>query len=184
VTVNEECPVIPIPVNPEHHITSAAPADSGKSYGSYPEVLQEIRVAQGLAQALVAFQLSLGFTNRFSTLMHSQRVLYVASLVLSLTGIALLVTPIVFRKIMSGHERHNKSGSAGIYMLAGLGMLMCSTIGSLLFALYVVFDFQLAFTIAFAIFIWFVMWWFVYPIWMKIRHVQASIGAVERGEQR
>ncbi|MEU0500572.1 DUF6328 family protein [Nocardia sp. NPDC005998] len=150
--------------NPGEHVARTAPERS------YAEILQEIRVAQGVAQAVVAFQLGLGFTSRFSLTEPTQRMLYVIMLMLSVTAIALLVTPIVYRQLTFRHHREPKMAVANRCVLAGLTMLMCSVVASLLFALYVVCGVALALAVAIATFVWFVMWWFVYPMWARGRY--------------
>ncbi|MBU3065323.1 hypothetical protein KO481_27820 [Nocardia sp. NEAU-G5] len=147
---------------------------SDYSERSYSEILQEIRVAQGVGQAVVAFQLGLGFTSRFGALGTAQRSMYVIMLVLSVTSIALLVAPILYRQLTFRHQPVNPTIAASRCVLAGMAMLMCSIVASLLFALFVVCSVRLAVAVGVVAFAWFVICWFAYPMWARSRLVQLS----------
>jgi hypothetical protein len=47
---------------------------------------------------------------------------------------------------------------------------MCSIIGSLLFALAAVLGFGVASVVAVGALVWFVAWWYVFPLWSRTRH--------------
>jgi hypothetical protein len=138
---------------------------------AYAEILQEIRVAQTGSQVLLGFLLSLGFTERFSTLDRPQQALYVGALGLSVAATALLVAPTAFRQLnFRWQTDHMANAAANRFVLSGLTMLMCAIIGSLLFALSSVFGFGLGTTVAVAALVWFVSWWYVFPFWSRVRH--------------
>lgn len=63
------------------------------------EVLNELRVAQTGVQLLFGFLLSLAFTGRFGQLDHVQRLLYLASFLLSLLTAVLMMAPAAIRRI-------------------------------------------------------------------------------------
>jgi hypothetical protein len=69
------------------------------------ELLQELRVAGLGVQVLFGFLLSLPFTNRFATLSHPQRHLYVASVVLAAISTALLVGPVAYHRLVFRQHR-------------------------------------------------------------------------------
>jgi Family of unknown function (DUF6328) len=138
---------------------------------AYAEILQEIRIAQTGAQVLLGFLLSLGFTERFSTLARSQQSLYVVVLALAVAATALLVAPTAFRQLNFRRQMdHLANTTANRFVLCGLGLMMCAIIGSLLFALSAVLGFRLASVVAVGALVWFVAWWYVFPLWSRTRH--------------
>jgi Family of unknown function (DUF6328) len=146
---------------------------------AYAEILQEIRVAQTGSQVLLGFLLSLGFTERFSTLNHTQQSLYVGALGLSVAATALLVAPTAFRQLnFRWQTDHMANAAANRFVLSGLTMLMCAIIGSLLFALSSVFGFGLGATVAVGALVWFVSWWYVFPFWSRLRHSSPTAGPI------
>ena len=70
------------------------------------ELLQELRVAGLGVQVLFGFLLSLPFTNKFALLIHGQRDLYLATLVLSALATALLLGPVAYHRLVfrRGHK--------------------------------------------------------------------------------
>jgi len=70
------------------------------------ELLQELRVGGLGVQVLFGFLLSLPFTKGFVKLSHSQRDLYVTSVVLAAISIVLLVGPVAYHRLV--FRRHQK----------------------------------------------------------------------------
>jgi Family of unknown function (DUF6328) len=64
------------------------------------ELIQELRVAGLGVQVLFGFLLSLPFTTRFVQLSSAQRDLYLATVTLAATAIALLVGPVAYHRLV------------------------------------------------------------------------------------
>lgn len=67
---------------------------------NYGELLQELRVAETGVQILFAFMLSIAFQQRFQTLDHFQRTVYVITLLFCTLSIAVLVAPVAFHRLV------------------------------------------------------------------------------------
>jgi Family of unknown function (DUF6328) len=96
------------------------------------ELLQELRVASIGVQVIFAFLLSLPFYQRFTTLGHAQRVLYLAALTLAAVSTALLLAPVayhrlVFRQNLKPHliRVANTMAICGLYTV---GLTLCSAV--------------------------------------------------------
>jgi uncharacterized protein DUF6328 len=138
---------------------------------AYGEILQEVRVAQTGVQILFAFLLTLAFTSRFPAITEFQRYVYVLTLMLSAASAALLIAPaafhrVVYRQRLKQHLVHAASRLA----LAGLALLLLAMVSALLLILDVVTGRGPALVLAAAAMGWFIAWWFVLPVWKRVRH--------------
>src|SRR5262249_5589137 len=152
-----------------------AAAPRPKAYRAYAEILQEIRLEKTRSQVLLGFLLSMGFTERFKDLEHDRPQLlglYVATLILNVAATAVLVAPTAFRQLpFHRHMERQTLVAANRYVLSGLALLMCAIVGSLLFALSAIFKpFHVASIVAVGSLLWFIIWWFVFPMWSRRRH--------------
>jgi len=85
------------------------------------ELLQELRVAGLGVQVLFGFLLSLPFTNRFSTLSHAQRQLYITTLMLAALSTALLLGPVAYhRLVFRRHQKERLVRAANAMAICGL----------------------------------------------------------------
>jgi ABC-type Fe3+ transport system permease subunit len=88
------------------------------------ELLQELRVAGLGVQVLFGFLLSLPFTNKFSSLSHNQRQLYVASLMLAAMSTALLLGPVAYhRLVFRRHQKEHLIRAANVMAILGLAVV-------------------------------------------------------------
>jgi O-antigen/teichoic acid export membrane protein len=88
------------------------------------ELLQELRVSQTGVQLLTAFLLSLPFQQRFQSITHAQRALYLVIVVLSLVATGLLLAPVsMHRRVFRQHERGELVEVANVLAQAGLAAL-------------------------------------------------------------
>jgi hypothetical protein len=138
---------------------------------AYAEILQEVRVAQTAVQILLAFLLTLAFMPKFSTISHFQQDMYVVTLLLGAVAMALLVAPtaahrVVYRRRLKLHLVRVAHRLA----LAGLGVLMLTMGSALLLILDIVAGMHSAIFLAGGVMVWFAVWWFAFPTWLRIRH--------------
>lgn len=97
---------------------------------NWSELLQELRVAQTGVQLLTAFLLSLPFQQRFTTLNHEQRSLYLAVVLLSAGATGLLVMPVSIHRAVFGHrEKQTLVRVASRVAQAGLALLALALAG-------------------------------------------------------
>jgi hypothetical protein len=145
---------------------------------AYGEILQEVRVAQTGVQILFAFLLTLAFTSRFASVTQFQRGVYVLTLMLCAAAAALLIAPAAFHRVVYRRRlKHHLVRIASRLALFGLVLLLLALISALLLILDVVIGLGPALVLAVGALGWFVTWWFVLPVWSRIRH-QAFAGHV------
>lgn len=138
---------------------------------AYGEILQEVRVAQTGVQILFAFLLTLAFTPRFRSITPLQRDIYVLALMLSAGATALMIAPAAFHRVV--YRRRLKQHLvlvANRLALSGLVLLLLAMVSALLLILDVVTGLGPAVLLAAGALGWFVTWWFILPVWSRIRH--------------
>jgi hypothetical protein len=142
--------------------------EAGRKNRKYAELLQEIRIAQGGSQLVLAYLMSLAFTNRFPQVGHLERAFYLVALMLAVAATALLVAPTFIRNFTFRHRSEAEiADHAARCVQLGMAMLMLSIIGAVLFTLYAVFRLSFALTLAVATLVWFVAWWYLIPLWVR-----------------
>jgi hypothetical protein len=97
---------------------------------NWNELLQELRVSQTGVQLLTAFLLSLPFQQRFETITHQQRVIYLVVVSLALISTGLLLAPVsIHRRVFRLHERRELVSVANVLAQAGLATLSLALAG-------------------------------------------------------
>lgn len=129
------------------------------------ELLQELRVAGLGVQVLFGFLLSLPFTERFVTLSHAQRQLYMACLVLAAVSTALLLGPVAYhRLVFRRHQKEHLIRAANVMAICGLVTVALAISAAVLLVTGYV-DHGLAATLITAFLVClFVGLWFVFPL--------------------
>jgi hypothetical protein len=129
------------------------------------ELLQELRVAGLGVQVLFGFLLSLPFTARFTRLSHSQRDLYLASLVLSAVATALLLGPVAYHRLVFRRgQKERLVRAASVMAIIGLGTVgLAVSAAVLLVTGYVASGLAAALITAF-VFCMFAVLWFAFPL--------------------
>jgi uncharacterized membrane protein len=129
------------------------------------ELLQELRVAGLGVQVLFGFLLSLPFTNRFAKLSHSQRDLYLASLVLAAVATALLLGPVAYhRLVFRRRQKERLVRAANVMAIMGLAFVgLAISMAVLLVTGYVAHSVGAVVITAFTVLL-FAGLWFVFPL--------------------
>lgn len=152
---------------------------------NYAELLQEIRVAQTGVQLLLAFLLTLAFTPRFAGLTTFQRHVYVTSLILGSAATALLIAPAPFHRMVFRRRLRTHLVRAGsLFALCGLALLMFSLSTALLLVLDVTLGTRPAEYVASAILGWFCLWWYLLPLWSRVRYRDGYAGRARHSRSR
>ncbi len=100
---------------------------------NWAELLQELRVTQTGVQLLTAFLLSLPFQQRFETISHAQRVIYLVVVLLSIGATGFLVMPVaVHRAVFRQHEKGSLVVVADLMAKIGLALLALAVSGVVL----------------------------------------------------
>jgi hypothetical protein len=138
---------------------------------AYGEILQEVRVAQTGVQILFAFLLALAFTTRFAAVTGFRRDLYVLTLMLCAGSAALLIAPAAYHRVVYRRRlKQHLVRVANRLALSGLMMLLLAIVSALLLILDVVLGAGPALFLGTGALAWFVAWWFVLPVWSRLRH--------------
>jgi hypothetical protein len=115
---------------------------------NYGELLQELRVAQTGVQILFAFLLGIAFQQRFTTIDHAQRVLYLITLTSAAAAAVLLIAPVAAHRIL--FRRNRKDEVVAITSRLASTGLACLAV-AILSAVVLVVDFVTSATVALTI---------------------------------
>src|SRR5580693_1657160 len=89
------------------------------------ELLNELRVVGIGIQVLFGFLLSIPFANRFVKLDHTERAIYLVTVVLAALSTALLVTPVAYHRLLFRRHEKERLVRAG---LVTVGLAVCSAV--------------------------------------------------------
>ena len=135
------------------------------------ELLQELRVSQTGVQILFAFLLTIPFQARFADVTEFQRNLYIGTLVTTVLAGCLLIAPVSFHRLVFRRKLKAQLVRGSHYMAQGGLLLMAVALtASTLLVLDVVLGGTGARLLAALCALWFVLFWYVWPITVRIRH--------------
>jgi uncharacterized membrane protein YidH (DUF202 family) len=129
------------------------------------EILQELRVAQTGVQILLAFLLSMPFTQTFRETTSLERLFYLTALLATVGATSMLIAPVAFHRLLFRRRRRpDIIRGANRFAIAGLALMVVAVAVAVLFVSSFVFG-PLAGAIAGAVsFAWFGLWWFAIPL--------------------
>jgi hypothetical protein len=137
------------------------------------ELLQELRVVQAGVQILIAFLLSMTFTERFGRIDEFQRWTYVVTLLLSLLTAGLLIAPAAVHRVTYGRGLKPEIVQTGHKLFAaGLATLVLTLVGGALLVLDVAVNRSFAVTTSVVVGLVLVGLWFVLPIPLLRHQIQ------------
>ena len=129
------------------------------------ELLGELRVALPGVQVLFAFLLVVPFNQRFATVTHFERGLYLAALLLTLLSSILLMAPTII------HRLHFQLGdkayvvrSANRLMIAGMAVFAVAMTCAVLLVTHYLFDATTAYATTAVVVCGFALTWFALPL--------------------
>lgn len=117
--------------------TQAEPARPGETLAeradrNVMELLNELRVVGIGIQVMFGFLLSIPFANRFVKLDHTERAIYLITVVLAALSTALLVAPVAYHRLLfRRHEKESLVRVTNRLAIAGLvtvGLAVCSAV--------------------------------------------------------
>lgn len=130
----------------------------------WAELLQELRLAQTGTQILFAFLLAIAFTTPFRDSDSFTHGVFAATLVVTAMSTGLLLAPVSFhRMVFRRGVRDRMVPIAGRMAAGGLALLLLAVCGGVLLALDVVLPRGVAIGATAAMFVWFVVFWYVIP---------------------
>ncbi|NGN62713.1 hypothetical protein G5C51_02195 [Streptomyces sp. A7024] len=140
----------------------------------WSELVQEMRVALTGVQILFGFLLTVVFTPRFAELSDTNRMIYIATVVLGAASTGALIGPVAFHRLVSGRRIKPQAVLwASRLTLAGLILLLCTLTAALLLILRIAMHDSVAPVLVAAIVAWYVLCWLILPAWARKRHTEA-----------
>jgi len=137
------------------------------------ELLQELRVVQAGVQILIAFLLSMTFTERFARIDEFQRWTYVVTLLLSILTAGLLIAPAAVHRVTHGRGLKPEIVQTGHKLFAaGLAALVLTLVGGTLLVLDVAVNRPFAVTTSIVVGLVLAALWFVLPIPLLRHQIQ------------
>lgn len=134
------------------------------------DLLQELRVAQTGVQILFGFLLAVVFQSRFADLPTADRNIYVVTVMLGSATAAALIGPVSYHRLLTGRRMKPQTVTwASRLTVLGLVLLFCTMCSTLLLILRVALHNTLALWLVGAMALWFLLCWFVFPVWALIR---------------
>lgn len=136
----------------------------------WADLLQELRVAQTGVQILFGFLLTVVFQQRFTVLSETDRHIYTLTVVLGAATVGALVGPVSLHRLLTGRRLKPETVRlASRLTLLGLILLLCTMTSSLLLVLRVAIQETWAAWLVGGMAMWFVICWFVVPLWARYR---------------
>ncbi|MFC5724487.1 DUF6328 family protein [Streptomyces gamaensis] len=137
----------------------------------WAELLQEVRVTQTGVQILFGFLLMVVFTPRFATLDHTDRAIYVVTVVLGAATTGALVGPVSFHRIVSGHRLKPQTVAwAARLTMTGVVLLLATMASALLLVLRIALRSAAVPWLVGGVLAWLVLCWFGLPGWALHRY--------------
>jgi small-conductance mechanosensitive channel len=149
----------------------------------WTELLQEVRVAQTGVQILFGFLLTVVFQPRFADLPQADRVIYLTTVFLGAAATGSLIAPVALHRMLTGRRVKPQTVEwAARLTVTGLVLLLCTMAAALLLILRVVLDNTLALWLVTPLVLWFVLCWFVLPLWARMRSEAGGADTGTRAE--
>jgi hypothetical protein len=163
-------------------LSAGASATSAKNTGrdeteeeradrKWVELIQEIRVAQTGVQILFGFLLTVVFTPRYTQLAHTDRTIYLVTVVLGACATGALIGPVSLHRLVSGRRVKPQAVEwASRMTFVGLVLLLATMTSSLLLILRVATHDGYVPYLVTAVVAWYLVCWFGVPMWTRRRH--------------
>ncbi|MEU5364119.1 DUF6328 family protein [Streptomyces sp. NPDC005925] len=137
----------------------------------WQELIQEVRVAQMGVQILFGFLLTVVFTPKYATLEHTDRTIYIVTVVLGAAATGALIGPVSLHRLVSGRRVKPQAVAwASRLTFVGLVLLLATTAASLLLILRVATHDGAVPWLVTGVVAWYLLCWFVLPLWTRHRY--------------
>jgi magnesium-transporting ATPase (P-type) len=136
-----------------------------KADRKWGELIQEVRVAQTGVQILFAFLLTVVFTPKYEDLPHTDKVIYIVTVVLAAAATGALIGPVSLHRLVVGRRVKPQAVEwASRLTFVGLLLLLATMTAALLLILRVATDDAYVPWLVTGVLVWYVLCWFVVPI--------------------
>jgi hypothetical protein len=138
---------------------------------NWSSLLQELRVVQTGVQLLTGFLLTLPFQQRFDSLGHDMRVVYLATVSCAVAASVLLIAPVGIHRVLFRQRRLRELVSAAHRLAyAGLLLLGLALVGMTVIIFDAVSGQSAGVTAGVVSLVAFAAFWVVVPLWMRVSH--------------
>ncbi|MGH3970313.1 MAG: DUF6328 family protein [Mycobacterium sp.] len=104
--------------------------ETERLHRNWENLLQELRVTQTGVQLLTGFLLIVPFQQRFDELSHTMRVVYLATVVCSISSTVLLIAPVAMHRLLfRRHRMESVVATAHRFAYSGLLLLGLALVG-------------------------------------------------------
>lgn len=135
------------------------------------ELIQEVRVAQTGVQILFGFLLTVVFQQKYASLEHTDKTIYIVTVILGAAATGALIGPVSLHRLVSGQRVKAEAVEVASRMTyVGLALLLATMTSSLLLILRVATHNEAVPWIVTGVVAWYVLCWYVIPLWTRHRH--------------
>ncbi|MER6425022.1 DUF6328 family protein [Streptomyces sp. NPDC001137] len=137
------------------------------------ELIQEVRVAQTGVQILFGFLLTVVFQQKYDSLAHTDKTIYIVTVVLGAAATGALIGPVSLHRLVSGRRVKPQAVEwASRMTFVGLALLLATMTSSLLLILRVATHNAAVPWIVTGVVAWYVLCWYGVPLWTRYRHTE------------
>ncbi|MGW1747356.1 DUF6328 family protein [Streptomyces sp. NPDC002092] len=137
------------------------------------ELIQEVRVAQTGVQILFGFLLTVVFQQKYDSLAHTDKTIYIVTVVLGAAATGALIGPVSLHRLVSGRRVKPQAVEwASRMTFVGLALLLATMTSSLLLILRVATHNGAVTWLVMAVVAWYALCWYAVPLWARRRHTE------------
>ncbi|MEV6944738.1 DUF6328 family protein [Streptomyces sp. NPDC051172] len=137
------------------------------------ELIQEVRVAQTGVQILFGFLLTVVFQQKYDSLAHTDKTIYIVTVVLGAAATGALIGPVSLHRLVSGRRVKPQAVEMASRMtFVGLALLLATMTSSLVLILRVATHNGAVTWIVAAVVAWYALCWYGVPLWTRHRHTE------------
>ncbi|MGW2565822.1 DUF6328 family protein [Streptomyces sp. NPDC001537] len=137
------------------------------------ELIQEVRVAQTGVQILFGFLLTVVFQQKYDSLTHTDKTIYIVTVVLGAAATGALIGPVSLHRLVSGRRVKPQAVEwASRMTFVGLALLLATMTSSLLLILRVATHNGAVTWLVMAVVVWYALCWYAVPLWTRRRHTE------------
>ena len=144
--------------------------DEERADRKWGDLIQEVRVAQTGVQILFGFLLTVVFQQKYDSLEHTDKTIYIVTVVLGACATGALIGPVSLHRLVSGQRVKAEAVTwASRLTFVGLVLLLATMASSLLLILRVATHNGAVPWIVTGVVAWYVLCWFLVPMWTRHR---------------
>jgi hypothetical protein len=158
---------MPVDIPPQTDLLAQADL---RDDGDFSDMLSELRILLPGAQMLTAFLIILPFNGGFRHIVHSEKIVFLATFIFSLASLVLLSAPAIQHRLMRPlADRARFKHMATQHIVVGALSLACSLILGTNLVITEVFGMMIGLLISGAIATLVVCVWWLFPLYLKHR---------------